>query len=352
MLPQKGLKLVVKVSKSLTFEILGHKIAAGFRKSIRLEVVHPHYDSPSSIPIEIINGKKVGPVLMVSAAVDGSELNGVEIVRKLVNTIDTNNLRGTLIAVPFVNVLELVRKPLYMLKSGSLSNVFPGNCKGSLASRVAYSFFSNVVERCDYILDLRTASVNKTSLPQIRANLANKETLRIAEAFATPVIIDSRKRDGSLRSVAENLGIPTLTFEAGEALRFEQVIVRTGFLGVTRLMRSIGMLRISRKKVPPSVIVKKTSWVNADCEGILRTFVNVGDRVEKGEILAYISCPLGCNGRAIVAKSDAIVIGKSLLPLVQENDAVINLAFLSDDSLEVEYVGETCIDDIPRFGIN
>ncbi|MBN3572538.1 succinylglutamate desuccinylase/aspartoacylase family protein [Vibrio neptunius] len=346
-MPQpKGPELVAKAKDNHVFDILGEQISPGQRKVVELESAKLYTHSPLSIPIEIINGKFAGPTLMVNAAIHGDELNGVEIVRQLINTIDAQKLKGTVIAVPIVNAFGFIHKSRYLPDRRDLNRCFPGSEKGSLASRVASAFFNKVAKRCDYILDLHTGAIHRTNLPQIRADLSNPETLRIAQAFATPVIVDAPLRDGSLRSEAERLGIPVLTYEAGEALRFEPICISAGFIGVKRVMQAIGMLRPSRKKLPEPVIAKSTSWIRAESDGILRTVVTLGEKVVKGQTLAFISAPLGHSEVELKAHKGGIVIGQQTLPLVNEGDAVFHLAYFVEDAQQVEQVVEEFIEEV------
>lgn len=327
---------MAKAKKHGDFSFLGETIPPSSRRVIELEAAKLYTDSPLSIPIEVLHGASPGPVLMINAAIHGDELNGVEIIRQLLNTLDEKKLKGTVIAVPIVNVFGFIHKSRYLPDRRDLNRCFPGSEKGSLASRMAHTFFSQVAERCDYILDLHTGAIHRTNLPQIRADLSNSETLRIAQAFATPVIIDSPLRDGSLRSEAEKQQIPVLTYEAGEALRFDPIAINAGIIGIKRVMQSIGMLRHSRKKIPNSIIAKSTSWLRAEADGILRTLVSLGDKVEKGQVLAYINSPLGKLEVEIRANKSGIVIGQQTLPLVNEGDAVFHLAYFhkADDLIE------------------
>ncbi|MFB9133388.1 succinylglutamate desuccinylase/aspartoacylase family protein [Vibrio olivae] len=351
MQPVKTPKPAVRAKPNRSFSFLGEDVLPGERKAIQMEAAKLYTHSPLSIPIEIINGVHQGPVLMVNAAIHGDELNGVEIVRQLINTIDPKKLKGTLIAVPIVNVFGFIHKSRYLPDRRDLNRCFPGSENGSVASRMAHTFFSQVASMCDYIIDLHTGAIHRTNLPQIRANLSNPETLRIAQAFATPVIIDSPLREGSLRSEAETHKIPVLTYEAGEALRFEPLCINAGFIGVKRVMQAIGMLRQSRKKVPTSVIAKSTSWLRAESDGILRTMVNLGDRVVRNQVLAYISSPLGHGEIALKARKGGIVIGQQTLPLVNEGDAVFHLAYFKEDYEEVEQMVGDYIDEISDIDV-
>ncbi|GHY81780.1 hypothetical protein VCSRO75_0195 [Vibrio cholerae] len=337
---------MAKAKKHGDFSFLGETIPPSSRRVIELEAAKLYTDSPLSIPIEVLHGASTGPVLMINAAIHGDELNGVEIIRQLLNTLDEKKLKGTVIAVPIVNVFGFIHKSRYLPDRRDLNRCFPGSEKGSLASRMAYTFFSKVAERCDYILDLHTGAIHRTNLPQIRADLSNSETLRIAQAFATPVIIDSPLRDGSLRSEAEKQQIPVLTYEAGEALRFDPIAINAGIIGIKRVMQSIGMLRPSRKKIPNSIIAKSTSWLRAEADGILRTLVSLGDKVEKGQVLAYINSPLGKLEVEIRANKSGIVIGQQTLPLVNEGDAVFHLAYFHKADDLIEQVVEEFIEEL------
>ncbi|MFA0709014.1 succinylglutamate desuccinylase/aspartoacylase family protein, partial [Vibrio sp. 10N.222.48.A3] len=245
-----------------------------------------------------------------------------------------------------VNVFGFIHKSRYLPDRRDLNRCFPGSEKGSLTSRIAYTFFENVAKHCDFILDLHTGAIHRTNLPQIRANLSNPETLRIAKAFATPVIIDSPLRDGSLRSEAEKLGIPVLTYEGGEALRFDHLAIRAGYLGVHQVMKEIGMLRPNRKKLPEPVLSKSTSWIRAESDGILRNMVRLGEQVEAGQTLAYISSPLGHQEGQVITTKGGIVIGQQTLPLVNEGDAVFHIAYFKQDDDEVGQSVESYIEEV------
>nr|WP_319536341.1 succinylglutamate desuccinylase/aspartoacylase family protein [uncultured Vibrio sp.] len=343
---------MVRSKRSKTFELLGYQVQPGQRLEIEFEAAQLYTHSPLSIPVEIIHGKQDGPVLMVNAAIHGDELNGVEIVRQMINQLDPQKLKGTVIAVPIVNVFGFIHKSRYLPDRRDLNRCFPGSEKGALASRMAYGFFNNIAKRCNYIIDLHTGAIHRTNLPQIRANLSNPETLRIAKAFSTPVIIDSALRDGSLRSEAEKCDIPVLTYEAGEALRFDPLSISAGVLGIRRVMQAIGMLRASRKKFPEPVIAKSTSWVRSPGNGILRTVVNLGDKVEQGETLAYISSPLGHVELELKAPKSGLVIGQHTLPLVNEGDAIFHLSYFKQGDSEVGQAVENYIEELNEYDVD
>jgi hypothetical protein len=267
----------------------------------------------------------------VSAAIHGDELNGVEIIRRLLRRKVIGTVRGTLIAVPIVNVHGFLDQSRYLPDRRDLNRSFPGSAKGSIAARLANRFIEEIVSKADYGIDLHTGAINRANLPQIRANLDDQRTLEIAHAFGAPVLIDADIRDGSLRASAAESGFPVLIYEAGEALRFDETSIRAGLRGVFNVMRHIGMLphREVRRPVIP-VVARSTRWVRAGSSGIVANRVALGGRVAEGDRLATIGDPLGHREDSVVAPFDGIVIGRSNLPLAHEGDALFHLGSFRD----------------------
>ena len=310
-------------------------VQPGGRAEIMLPVADLYTATSLAMPVQVISGRKEGPVLFVSAAIHGDELNGVEIIRRLLNRKIIRSIRGTLIAVPIVNVHGFLNQSRYLPDRRDLNRSFPGSAKGSVAARLANLFIKKIVSAADYGIDLHTGAINRANLPQIRANLDDPRTFELARAFGAPVIIDSDVRDGSLRGCAAEMGIPILIYEAGEALRFDETSIRAGLRGIFNVMRAIGMLpekgeaERSRKSVEP-VVARATRWVRAAESGIVHNRAKLGSRVEDGERLATISDPLGRRENVIRAPFDGIVIGRSNLPLAHEGDALFHLGSFRD----------------------
>lgn len=303
-------------------------VKPGQRVNISLPVADLYTSTSLSMPVQVICGRRAGPVIFVSAAIHGDELNGVEIIRRLLRLKVLSSIRGTLIAVPIVNVHGFLNQSRYLPDRRDLNRSFPGSAKGSIAARLANTFFTQIVSKADYGIDLHTGAINRSNLPQIRGNLDNEKTLELAKSFGTPVIINANIRDNSLRACVADSGVPVLIYEAGEALRFDEISIRAGLRGVLNVMRSIAMLpakRPVRKQVNP-LIARSTSWVRAPASGIFNTDVQLGGSVSKGQRLATISDPLGDSSDVVLAPFDGIVIGCSKLPLAHEGDALFNIA--------------------------
>ena len=302
-------------------------INPGERVSINLPVADLYTATPLCMHLQVICGRKAGPTLFVSAAVHGDELNGVEVIRRLLKRKLLRSIHGTLLAVPIVNVHGFLNQSRYLPDRRDLNRSFPGSAKGSIASRLANTFIKNIVSKADYGIDLHTGAIDRSNLPQIRGNLDDARTLELARAFGAPVIVNSNIRDGSLRACAAELGVPMLIYEAGEALRFDEVSIRAGLRGILNVMRLIGMLpEVARAKRVKPVLARSTSWVRAPDSGIVVGKAKLGSSVSKGQRMASISDPLGGREADVVAPFDGIIIGRSNLPLAHEGEALFNLA--------------------------
>jgi predicted deacylase len=310
-----------------TITIGEHVIKPGERVSISLPVADLYTATSLSMPVKVISGRKDGPVMFVSAAIHGDELNGVEVIRRLLKRKVLRSLHGTLIAIPIVNVHGFLDQSRYLPDRRDLNRSFPGSAKGSIAARLANLFATQIVAKADYGIDLHTGAINRTNLPQLRANLNDAKTLDIARAFGVPVIINSDILDGSLRGYAAERSLPVLIYEAGEALRFDEVAIRGGIRGILNVMRHIGMLPKSKtvKQITP-VIAKSTTWVRAPASGIINARVQLGGSVTQGQVMATVSDPLGDEEQNVIAPFDGIVIGRSELPLAHEGDALVHVA--------------------------
>ena len=306
----------------------GVTIAPGERRLIDIPVAPMYTHDDLSISVQVIHGRLPGPTLFISAAIHGDEINGVEIVRRLLAHTSLKNMRGTLLAIPIVNVYGFLNHTRYLPDGRDLNRSFPGSAKGSLTGRVAHRFVEEIVSKCTHGIDLHTGSRHRSNFPQIRADLDDEQTRQMTEAFGVPLAIDAKIRDGSLRECAGDAGIPVLLYEAGEALRFEEMYIRAGVKGVINVMRCIGMLRKSRSRKPPTtpIISDQTTWVRAPESGILRTLVPLGAKVTKGQTIALVADPLGTTETAIEAPGAGVVIGRTNLPLVYEGDATFHIA--------------------------
>jgi uncharacterized protein len=332
------LRISSTVSDLLT--IGGESIARGETRKLDIPIVRLYTDTSMYLPVFVKRGKKSGPTLFVSAAIHGDELNGIEIISRLINSKLTSKLKGTLIAVPLVNAYGVLNLSRYLPDRRDLNRSFPGSKKGSLASRIANMMMTEIVSKCQYGIDLHTGALHRTNLPQIRADLADPETLELAKAFGVPVLLNSDLRDGSLRQAAREHDVKVLLYEAGEALRFDELSIQAGYRGIINVMTQLGMLtRKSSKKAPIEPFVAKDStWVRATDSGFVSHIKQLGDYVEKGELLANIKDPYGETIEKVVSSVEGIIIGKQNIPLIHEGEAMYHIAYFKQPDGVVENI--------------
>ncbi|QFT61654.1 succinylglutamate desuccinylase/aspartoacylase family protein [Roseivivax sp. THAF30] len=310
------------------FEIGDISIAPGHRASVDLPVSVLSDHTPVTLSAEVLHGRKPGPTVFVSAAIHGDEVIGVEIVRRLLRAQPLTRLAGTLIAVPVVNTFGFLNQSRYLPDRRDLNRCFPGHGDGSLAARLANIFMTEIVTRCDVGIDLHSAAVGRTNLPQIRLTPNDPRLAELGRAFGAPVTLTSRVRDGSLREAADDAGVDVLLYEAGEGLRFDETAARAGVAGILRVLHHLGM--IAGRGVPktrgPSVFCETSTWVRTPSGGLLRTLKAAGDYVSEGETLGIVSDPFGHVDDEIAAPAAGVVIGRTNLPVVNEGDACFHIA--------------------------
>ncbi|MEE4329401.1 MAG: succinylglutamate desuccinylase/aspartoacylase family protein [Wenzhouxiangella sp.] len=317
----------------------GQRIGPGKTAQIEMPVVRLYTDTDISMPVHVIRSRREGPTMFVSAAVHGDEINGIEIVRRLIRMKTLRLARGTLILVPMVNVYGVLNQSRYMPDRRDLNRCFPGSTKGSLAGIVAHTFLSEIVSHCQYGIDLHTGAIHRSNLPQIRADLTDEETRRLAEVFGVPVLLNSTLRDGSLREAAVDLGTRILLYEAGQALRFDELSIRAGVRGIQHVLAELGMTTKKRRgkgvgTVSPFV-ANTSAWMRANASGIANSLKNLGDHVQKGDALARIGNPFGKVFSTVRALRSGIIIGKQNIPLVQEGDAMFHIAYFTEEDEEI-----------------
>lgn len=306
----------------------GEEVPPGTSMTLGLPVAMLYTRMPVQMPVHVVNGQWDGPRLFVSAAVHGDELNGIEIIRRLRKSPSLKRLRGALVMVPIVNSFGVLQHSRYLPDRRDLNRSFPGSDTGSLAARLANLFMTEIVAHCSHGIDLHTGAIHRGNLPQIRCDMSDPETERLARAFGAPVIVDVENRDGSLRGAAGEIGLPTLLYEAGEALRLDEICIRGGVRGIINVMRELGMLPATRRRPGQDepAVARSSTWLRSPEGGIFRSHVRLGARVKRDDLMGTVSDPFADGETPLLAHAAGIVIGRSRLPLVNEGDALFHIA--------------------------
>lgn len=303
-------------------------IPAGQSRDVKLTVSESYSSLTVKIPLHIRRAKEEGPVVFVTAALHGDEINGTGAVRQLIQDDSFQLLRGSVIFVPVLNLLAFDRHSRYLPDRRDLNRSFPGSASGSLASRMARTIFQEIVLRSDYGIDLHTASVRRTNYPNVRGDLSKPEIRGIAEAFGAEILMNGKGPRGAFRREACIAGCPTIIMEGGEVWKVEPGIVETAVRGVKNVLRSLEMLDGKMEQPDFQLVIEKSKWIRAERGGFLQFHVKPGDIIEKDQPLATNTTLLGRERSMLHAPFDAVVIGMTTLPATSPGEPVCNLGKL------------------------
>ena len=316
--------------KNTTLQICNETIHPGESLSLALPLPELFSCAPLYMPIKVIHGKRPGPCLLVTAAMHGNELNGTEIINRLLKVTALKRLQGTLIAIPVLNVYGLINRSRYLPGGMELDGCFPGSETGTHAARMAHVFTSEIFDKADACIDLQTGFINYTNLPQIYVSFEDEQAKTLAQTFNAPVISHASCEKGTLRTLAFKKKKTFLTYEAGEAMRFDEHAIKVGVKGLLNVMRKLSMLperSVTKETLLHSFFTEKNIWVRASTSGISYSKHKLGQHVQKGETLCTIKDPFGAtDSMTITSPEEAIIVGKNNLPLVHEGEGLFQLA--------------------------
>lgn len=318
--------------KNKKISIYGTNIHAGEMANLALPLPEQYSCAPLYMPIKVINGKKPGPCLVIFSVLKGTELNGLEIANRVMQTISPSQVSGAIITIPVMNVYGLIHYPAMMPTGNDLTSCFPGNEEGSYGERVAHLITEEILKKADYCIELQPGGLNHNILPQVYCNFDNAKAKELAKIFRAPVVTNVTLEGNYLRQTTENLNVPLLVYQAGEAMRFEENAIELGVNGVKNVMRYTDILEKEPIKEVTPIFSEDEDWVIAHKGGILHTQVSLGQTVDRGEMIGTITDPFGCDIKeAIKSNQKGIVVGINTSPLVHEGLPIFKIASFVDD---------------------
>ncbi|MBT4962772.1 MAG: succinylglutamate desuccinylase/aspartoacylase family protein [Francisellaceae bacterium] len=311
-------------------------IHPGESVNLALPLPEQYSCSPLYMPIKVMHGKKKGPCIVIFSTINGDELNGLEIANRIMKILDPGEIQGTVIAIPVLNVYGLTHFPSRLPTGNSLSNCFPGSEQGSFGERMAYLFTNEILKKADYCIELQTGELNHNILPQIYCNFENAMAKKLARAFKTPVVTNVNLKSNKLRQTTEELQIPLLVYQAGEAMRFDENAITLGVNGVLNVLRSINILPNTPTTEFKPIFSRDEEWIIAHKGGVLHPNVSLGQTIKKNDLIGTISDPFGADFvESIKSLQDGVVVGINTTPLVHEGLKIFKIAsFLDDDKAE------------------
>jgi predicted deacylase len=313
---------------SKPFDVCGQTVAPGTRVRIDVPLGRLVTQQMLDLPLLVVHGTRAGPAVWLSAAIHGDEVLGTEVIRQVLGAISPGTLRGTILAMPVVNVWGFVQQSRYFPDRRDLNRCFPGSARGSLASRIAHLLMGEIVSRCDYGIDLHAGSHHRTNVPQARGNLDDPRVAAMCEAFGAPFTLHAKLRAGSLRHAAAKAGVPCLLYEAGEPHRFEASAVAAGRVGVLRVLRHLRMIAHA-PRAHRTRVARKSHWMRAGRSGLVHLEVGLGASVRAGDTVAVIRDPYGDVAARMRARTAGAIIAVTLNPVVNRGDAVAHVAHVA-----------------------
>lgn len=310
-----------------TITINKKKIGLGEQAEIFLNIARLPTYTNIDLPVYVFRGPEDGPVLLLSGGLHGDEINGVEIIRRMINKTMANPERGTVIAMPLVNIYGFIQNVRGVPDGKDINRSFPGVKGGSLARLLAHTLLNEIVPHIDYGIDFHTGGAARSNFPQIRCALKSSTNKKLAQAFAPPVILNSSLVDKSFRKAAHKKGKHILVYESGESMRFDNMGIEEGINGTLRLMKHLDMISKAPEPNFEPEIYSKSTWIRAKYAGLFQPKVKLGDHVKKRQVLGHIADPFGQEWFKSVSSQDGQVICLNFAPVVHKGDALVHLAY-------------------------
>lgn len=304
----------------------GVQVPQGEQRDIRIKISETYTGGEVEIPIRVIRSKRAGPTVFVSAAIHGDEINGTGIIHDFMFGNPLNLHSGNLILIPVVNVFGFEGQQRYLPDRRDLNRSFPGSDNGSLARRIAAVFMREIVQHCDFGIDLHSAAFQRTNYPNVRGDLSNKSVRQIAYAFGCSLVVDGKGPEGSLRRESVKMNCPVIILEAGEPWKIEPSVLQIGVRGINNVLIALGMLK-GKTHIPPyQTRVDKTTWVRSELGGILKFHVSPGDIVEKMQPIATNYGIFGDEQNILISPVDGIVLSMATMPCVKPGEPICLIA--------------------------
>lgn len=313
-----------KENKTLT--INGETIAPGENKLVQLNIARLPTGTVIDIPVHVFNGKKAGPTVLVQAGLHGDEINGVETLRRMLQEDRFAIKNGVAVVVPILNIFGFIHFSRDVPDGKDVNRSFPGRKSGSLASRIAHTYTEQILPQVDFGIDLHTGGSQRHNHPQARYTLGDPKSEELAKAFDAPFYFPSKLIAGSFRKTTYKMGIPTLVYESGESMRFDENAIDMGIRGVENVFQFLGMVSKGIKsKQGPSIHLGSTRWIRAPRAGMFIPQITNGAAVKKGQILGLTTDTFSKRSKKVKAPFDGYVICINHQAVVNQGDALFHV---------------------------
>jgi predicted deacylase len=318
--------------KRLVVEALDLAHIGPGRHEMWLHLVDDALGQPLRLPLLVVRGHRPGPIIGLTAAVHGDEVNGIAVIHELMAKLEPKQLRGVVAALPVVNLPAFHRHARLTPYGQDLNHHFPGNPAGNDAQVYAHRLLERFVRHTDALIDLHTASRGRANCLYVRADMTQPDAARMAYLQRPQIILNNPASDGTLRGAASDLGVPSITVEVGNPSRFQREYIRRSVTGIRAVLAERRMLpRRARRFTDQPAICSESRWLYTDRGGLLTVFPEVTAEVAEGEVIAELVDPFGTRLRTYTAPYSGVVIGRAVDPVAHTGARILHLGRLADE---------------------
>ncbi len=314
--------------KHKKFVILGQEILPGKGAQLNLDVAKLHTTTPILVPVIVQRAKVDGPTVLLMAGLHGDEINGIEVIRRIIRKGFNKPQVGTIICLPVFNIFGFLNVKRELPDGRDLNRSFPGSENGSLAAQFAFHFMKEIAPHVDYVIDFHTGSAQRNNFPQIRCVLEDEKSMELARVFNPPFILNSSQISKTIRESISKLGKNMLLFEGGKTNNIEEMVVEEGINGVKRLLSHLGMrsfkIDISKDRIP--IVLTESKWMRSPNSGMFQALVKNGERVSKNDVIGIVTDPYGKFERKVKSSTNGFIICLNESPVVYKGDAIFHIA--------------------------
>ncbi|MEL6253789.1 MAG: M14 family metallopeptidase [Bacteroidota bacterium] len=332
------------LSAQTSFEFHGQRVNPGSKAHISVEISDGN--QKTTLPITIFHGKEAGAVFGIVAGVHGYEYAPILAGQKLIDRIDTEQLKGTIILVQIANVESFLGRSPYVnpLDQKNLNRVFPGSAEGSITERIADYISQKVIARCDYFLDMHSGDAPEDLMPYC-AYYHHDDKKEISEqgrklakgmGFDHIIIFNTTSKDyikegnPSLYCSAEAFkqGIPSLDIECGKLGIIEDDLVEKVVDAVISVGKELKMIEGVPLTSSGAIFIENRAYMSSSHTGFFYPLKSSGDYISKGMKIGYITDFFNRKLEDVYAKESGIILYMLGTPPVNEGETLVAIGQL------------------------
>lgn len=289
-------------------------------------------------PYIAISGRSVGSTFLITAGIHAAEYTGVEAAIRLGRGIDPADVRGTILVIPLLNRPGFYERSIYVNPedNDNLNRLFPGKADGTWGERFAHRLLTEIVTRCDHAIDLHAGDLIEDLIPFVIYRQTGDDALderieRMAGAYGAAWAVKSAptgERPGSLYAVASLNGVAAMLAESGGRGLLIEADVARHVVGVTNILRAVGVLAGTPDRVTPPTVVESFDWLRAPAEGIFHPRVEVGQMVRTGDVVGELTDLVGEPLATMRAQTTGVLLFIVTSPAIKKDGLLLAIGGL------------------------